>query len=43
MIDSLLYATLPPKLERSVNIARLENGTYDEIVDHLKRELEPNA
>ena len=39
MIDSLLYAKLPPKLERSINIARLENATYEEIVTHLEREL----
>ena len=43
MTDSLLYAKLPPKLKRSVNMARLENGSYDEIVAHLERELEPNA
>ena len=43
MIDSLLYAKLPPKLKRSVNMARLENGTYEEIVGHLERELELNA
>ena len=43
MIDSLLYAKLPPKLKRSVNMARLENGTYEEIVAHLGRELELNA
>ena len=43
IIDSLLYAKLPPKLKRSVNIARLENGSYDEIVAHLERELELNA
>ena len=43
MIDSLLYAKLPPKLKRSVNMARLENGSYDEIVAHLERELEVNA
>ena len=43
MIDSLLYAELPPKLKRSVNMARLENGTYEEIVAHLERELELNA
>ena len=43
MIDSLLYANLPPKLKRSVNMARLENGSYDEIVAHLERELELNA
>ena len=43
MIDSLLYAKLPPKLKRSVNMARLENGTYEKIVAHLERELELNA
>ena len=43
MIDSLVYANLPPKLKRSVNMARLENGTYEEIVAHLERELELNA
>ena len=43
MIDSLLYATLPPKLKPSVKMARLENGTYEEIVAHLERELELNA
>ena len=40
MIDSLLYAKLPPKPKRSVNMARLENATYEEIVTHLERELE---
>ena len=43
MIDSLLYAKLPPKLKRSVNMARLEIGSFDEIVAHLERELELNA
>ena len=38
MIDNLLYAKLPPKLKRSVNMARLENATYEEIVTHLERE-----
>ena len=43
MIDSLLYAELPPKLTRSVNMAKLENDSYDEIVAHLERKLELNA
>ena len=43
MTDSLLYAKLPPKLKRSVNMARLENGTYEEKVADLKRELDLNA
>ena len=40
MIDSLLYAKVPPHLKRSLNLAYLENGTYDQIVAHLERELE---
>ena len=40
MIDSLLYAKLPPHLKRSLNLAYLENGTYDQLVTHLGRELE---
>ena len=43
MYDHLLYAKLPPKMKRSVNMARPENGSYDEIVTHLERELELNA
>ena len=43
MINCLLNAKLPPKLKRSVNMDRLENGSYDEIVAHLERELELNA
>ena len=40
MIDSLLYAKLPPELKSSVKMARLENATCEEIVTHLERELE---
>ena len=40
MIDRLLYVKLPPHLKRSLNLAYLENGTYDQIVAHLERELE---
>ena len=40
MIDSSLYAKLPPHLKRSLNLAYLEKGTYDQIVAHLGRELE---
>ena len=47
MIDSLLYQTtvakLPPKLKRSVEMARLENRTYGEIVANPERELKLNA
>ena len=40
MIDSLLYAKLPSHLKRSLNLAYLENGTYEQIVAHLEKELE---
>ena len=43
MIDSFFYAILLPKLKRSVNMARLKNSSYDEIVAHLDSELEFNA
>ena len=37
MIDSLLYAKLPPHLKRSLNLAYLENGTYDKSL-HISKE-----
>ena len=40
IIDSLFYAKLPPHLKRPLNLAYLENGTYDQIVARLGRELE---
>ena len=40
MIDSLLYAKPPPHLKRSLNLAYIENGTYDQIVAHLDKEIE---
>ena len=39
-IDSLLYSKLPPHLKRSLILAYLENGTYDQNVAHLEKELE---
>ena len=40
MIDILLYAKLPPHLRRRFNLAYLENGTYDQLLAHLEKELE---
>ena len=37
-----MYAKMPPHLKKSINQAHLENGTYEQIVTHLKRELEFN-
>ena len=43
IIESLLYAKMPPHLKRSINQAYLENGTYEQIVRHLEREMELNG
>ena len=39
MIDSLLYAKLPPHLKQSLHLAYMENSTYDQIVAHIEKEL----
>ena len=43
MIESLLYAKMPPHLKKSINLAYFENGTYEQIVRHLEREMELNG
>ena len=43
IIDHFIYAKMPPHLKKSINQAHLENGTYEQIVTHLERELELNC
>ena len=43
IIDQFIYAKMPPDLKKSMNQAHLENGTYEQIVTHLERELELNS
>ena len=43
IIEQLIYAKMPPHLKKSINQAQLENGTYEQIVTHLERELELNG
>ena len=43
MIESVLYAKMPPHLKRSNNQAYLENGKYEQVVRHLEREMELNG
>ena len=43
MIENLLCAKMPPHLKKSINQAYLENGTYEQIVKHLEREMELNG
>ena len=40
IIDHFIYAKMPPHLKKSIYQAHLENGTYEQIVTHLERELE---
>ena len=43
MIECLIYAKMAPHLKKSINQASLENGTYEQIVRHLEREMELNG
>ena len=43
IIEQFIYAKMPPHLKKSINQALLENGTYEQIVSHLERELELNG
>ena len=43
IIEQFIYAKMPPHLKKSINQAHLENGTYEQIVLHLVRELELNG
>ena len=43
IIEQFIYAKMPPHLKKSINEAHLENGTYEQIVTHLERELELNG
>ena len=40
IIEQFIYAKVPPHLMKLITQAHLENGTYEEIVSHLERELE---
>ena len=43
IIEQFIYAKMPPHLMKSINQAHLENGTYEQIVSHLERQLELNG
>ena len=42
IFEQFIYAKMPPHLKKSINQAHLENGTYEQIVTHLEKELELN-
>ena len=43
IIEQFINAKIPPHLKKSINQAHLENGTYEQIVTHLEKELELNG
>ena len=43
IIEQSIYAKMTPHLKKSLNQAHVENGTYEQIVSHLERELELNG
>ena len=43
MIESLLYAEMPPHLKKSINQAYLERGAYVQIIKHIEEEMELNV
>ena len=43
IIEQFIYAEMPLHLKKLINQANLENGTYEQIVSHLKSELELNG
>ena len=43
IIEQFIYAKMPPHLKKPINQAHLEDGTYEQIVRHLERELELNG
>ena len=43
IIEQFIYTKTPPHLKKLINQAHLENGTYEQIVRHLERELELNG
>ena len=41
--EQFINAKMPPHLKKSKNRAHFENGTYEQIVSHLEREIELNG
>ena len=43
IVEQFVCAKMLPHLKKSINQAQSENGTYEQIVTHLQRELELNG
>ena len=43
IIEQFIHAKMPPRLRKSINQAYLENGSCEQIVTHLEKELDLNS
>ena len=43
IIEQFIYAKKPTHLKKSINQPHLENGTYEQIIRHLKEEIDVNG
>ena len=43
VIEQFIYAKMPRNLKKSINQAHLVNGTYEQVVTYLEKEIELNA
>ena len=43
IIEQFIYAKMLPHLKKVKNRAHLDNGTYEQIVSHLEKDLELNG
>ena len=43
IIKKVIYARMPSHPKKSINQARLRNGTYEQIVTFLEKEVELNG
>ena len=43
IIEQFIYAKMPSHLKKSTNQAHLQNGTHEQSVTHLERDLELNG
>ena len=43
VIEEFIYAKMPPHLKKPINQAHLENGTFEQIITPLEKELELNG
>ena len=43
IMEQFIYAKMPTHLKKSINQAHLENGTYEQILSHLEKDLELNG